>query len=136
MTALAVTVAVAILVALTSIAVIANRFARQRQLVLESWRQVEVELQRRYDLRRALDAAGQDAGAGDRADLHRQLAETEDRVAAARRFYNANVRALRTRTSSFPGNVVAGMVGVAVPDYFAAEPRALRTAPDDGDAAH
>ena len=36
--------------------------------------------------------------------LQPQLAETEDRIAAGRRFYNANVRALNTRVQSFPSS--------------------------------
>ena len=40
-------------------------------------------------------------------ELQRQLTETEDRIAAGRRFYNANVRALNTRVESFPSNIVA-----------------------------
>ena len=37
-------------------------------------------------------------------ELQRELTETEDRIAAGRRFYNANVRALNTRVESFPSN--------------------------------
>ena len=35
-------------------------------------------------------------------ELQRQLAETEDRIAAGRRFYNANVRVYNTKVESVP----------------------------------
>lgn len=50
--------------------------------------------------------------------LQTELATTEDRIAAGRRFYNANVRALNTKTEQFPSNVVAGMFGFTRAEYF------------------
>ena len=41
--------------------------------------------------------------------LQTELANTEDRIQAARRFYNANVRDLNTRVGVFPSNLIAGM---------------------------
>lgn len=41
--------------------------------------------------------------------LQEELIETEDRIAAARRFYNANVRDYNTAIHSFPSSLVAGM---------------------------
>ena len=41
--------------------------------------------------------------------LQTELAETEDRLQSARRFYNGNVRDYRNKTQSFPSNIVAGM---------------------------
>lgn len=41
--------------------------------------------------------------------LQEELVNTEDRIQAARRFYNGNVRDYRNKTQSFPGNIVAGM---------------------------
>ena len=41
-------------------------------------------------------------------DLQRELSLTEDRLAAARRFYNANVRELNATAASFPASLVAG----------------------------
>ncbi len=38
--------------------------------------------------------------------LQRELADTEDRIAAARRFYNANVRDLNTMLQSFPSSII------------------------------
>ena len=48
-------------------------------------------------------------------ELQRQLADTEDKIQAARRFYNGNVRDLNTAIQSFPGNIIA--------DLFRFEPR-------------
>lgn len=39
--------------------------------------------------------------------LQRELADTEDKIQAARRFYNQNVMQLNTAIESFPGNVIA-----------------------------
>ena len=147
-----------------------NRFVRQRNLVQESWRQVDVELTRRHDLvpnlvetvkgyaahertvlgnvvearAAALAAptvpataeaetklAGSLRGlfavaeaypdlkaAGPFQQLQGQLAETEDRIAAARRFYNGNVRALNTRVEAFPSAIVASTFHFEKADYF------------------
>ena len=38
-----------------------------------------------------------------------ELTLTEDRIAAARRFYNGNVRAYNTRVRTFPSNLVAAI---------------------------
>lgn len=51
-------------------------------------------------------------------DLQRQLAETEDKIEMARRFYNGAVRELNTFVASFPVNVVAGAFGFAKRAYF------------------
>lgn len=50
--------------------------------------------------------------------LQDELADTEDRIAAARRFFNGNVREFRTLKESFPTNLVAGMAGVADVSFF------------------
>ncbi len=42
-------------------------------------------------------------------ELQRELSDTENKIQAARRFYNTNVRDLVTMLQSFPANVVAGM---------------------------
>jgi LemA protein len=123
--------ALLVLAVLVGLVVSRNRFVRQRQLVVEAWRQVEVEMQRRHDLEEALERlrlAEVPPDGADLAALRGELTETEDRLAAARRFYNANVRALRSRAQSFPSNVVAGMLAVPEPEYFLAEPAALRPA--------
>ena len=61
--------------------------------------------------------------------LQRDLTDTEDRVAAARLFYNANVRALNTKVETVPSNVVAGMFGIKQAEYFEAEDPQVRQAP-------
>jgi LemA protein len=50
--------------------------------------------------------------------LQRELTNTEDRIAAGRRFYNGNVRALNTRVRTFPSNLVASMFGFTTRDFF------------------
>ena len=50
--------------------------------------------------------------------LQKELTNTEDRIAAGRRFYNGNVRALNTRVGTFPSNVVAQMFGFTRKDFF------------------
>lgn len=51
-------------------------------------------------------------------DLQRQLAETEDKIEMARRFYNGAVRELNTLVASVPSNVVANAFGFVKRDYF------------------
>ena len=41
-------------------------------------------------------------------ELQRELSDTENKIQAARRFYNGNVRDLNTSIESFPGNLIAG----------------------------
>lgn len=41
-------------------------------------------------------------------ELQRELSDTENKIQAARRFYNGTVRDLNTAIESFPGNVIAG----------------------------
>ena len=57
------------------------------------------------------------AAAGFR-QLQAQLVETEDRIAAARRLYNLEVRALNRRVEAVPSNVVASMFGFTRAEYF------------------
>lgn len=151
-----------------------NRFISQRNLIAESWKQVDVELQRRFDLipnlvdtvkgyaaheRQVLQSvteargaalAQAQSGAGPAGrqqsenalgralgglfavaenypdlkasnnfvELQRELTNTEDRIAAGRRFYNGNVRAYNTRVQSVPSNIVAGMFSFTAAEYF------------------
>ncbi|MCK9352400.1 MAG: LemA family protein [Candidatus Paceibacterota bacterium] len=41
--------------------------------------------------------------------LQSELSDTENKIQAARRFYNGNVRDLNTSIEMFPGNIIAGM---------------------------
>jgi LemA protein len=159
-----------------------NGLIRLRNVVQESWRQIDVELNRRHDLipnlvetvkgyashERATFEAVTSARAAAAApgstpaqqaqqenvltqalgrlfavaeaypdlkanqnflDLQRQLAETEDRIAASRRFYNANVRSLNTKVETVPSNIVAGMFNIGREEYFEAEDEQVRAAP-------
>lgn len=159
-----------------------NGFIKLRNLVQESWRQVDVELQRRYDLipnlvdtvkgyathertlfeevtRARAQAAGSHGGPAERAmqedmlsaalgrlfavaenypdlrasanfaSLQKELANTEDRIAAGRRFYNANVRSLNTKVETFPPNLIAGMFNFTRAEYFELTDPQARRAP-------
>ena len=170
MTALLILLGILVVLAVAVI-VSYNRFVRQRNLIEESWKQIDVELRRRYDLipnlvetvkgyaaheRQVLEAvitarakatAPSDSLAEQAADeaaltrslrgllavaeaypqlradtqfsaLQEQLAETEDRIAAGRRFYNSNVRAYNTRIDTFPSSIVASMFSFTKADYF------------------
>jgi LemA protein len=171
-----------------------NRFVIQRNLVVESWSQVDVELARRHDLipnlvdtvkryaahERQVVAAVTEARtsatharAHDGNDRHKravaenaltravaaivtvaenypqlrasenflglqhQLVNTEDRIAAGRRFHNGNVRALNTRVESVPSALVARAFGFTRASYFPLDDPSVRhTVPVDfGSAA-
>ncbi len=51
-------------------------------------------------------------------DLQHQLADTENKIEMARRFYNGAVRELNTAVESFPSNLVAGVAGVSRRAFF------------------
>jgi LemA protein len=53
--------------------------------------------------------------------LQNELSSTEDRIAAGRRFYNANVRDYNTKIESVPSNIVAGFGNFKQADYFEAQ---------------
>jgi LemA protein len=188
----AITVIIIILVIVVILALIGiasyNGFVKSRNLIQESWRQIDVELNRRYELipnlvetvrayaaherntledvtrlRSQAQQLSQSEGAlpsQERADveaalsgavrnlivsveaypdlksnqnfleLQRQLAETEDRIAAGRRFYNANVRVYNTKVESVPTNVVANVFKFEKATYFQVDEPAVRQAPD------
>jgi LemA protein len=151
-----------------------NGLVKLRNVVQESWAQIDVELKRRHDLignlvetvkgyaaheRGTLDdvtraraaamapnqspaQAAQSEGELSRAlvnlqavseaypdlkanqnfmSLQNELSSTEDRIASARRYYNANVRALNTKVETLPTNFIAGMAGVTKAEYFETE---------------
>lgn len=157
-----------------------NRFVSQRQLIDNSWSNVETELRRRHDLvpnlvetvrgyasheqstlveviearRAAADARG-DAAAHEGAEnllteglrhllavsedypelvasshfleLQRELVTTEDRLQAARRLFNGNVRDYNRRIEQIPSMLIARIGRFARRDYFEVEP-AVRVA--------
>lgn len=173
--------AVVIVVLLVGVAIY-NRLVRLRNLVQESWRQIDVELHRRHDLIpnlvqtvkgyaahergvfeavTAARAAAAQPGSGPAeqaaqesqlnqalgrllavaeaypalrasenfVQLQAELTNTEDRVAAGRRFYNANVRELNTAVESFPASVVAGAFSFTRAEYFELVDATVRAAP-------
>ena len=164
-----------------------NGFIKGRNLIQESWRQIGVELNRRYDLipnlietvrgfaaheRNTLEEvtrlrnsaaamASQSHGepSQQRAaveselgqavrnlivsveaypdlksnvnflELQRELTETEDRIAAGRRFYNANVRDYNTKIETVPSNIVANFAKFEKATYFEVNDALVRQAP-------
>lgn len=50
--------------------------------------------------------------------LQKELGDTEDKIQAARRFYNTNVQDLNTAVESFPGNVIASSFNFKKMDLF------------------
>ncbi|MFC9995408.1 LemA family protein [Nocardia sp. NPDC127526] len=170
-----------------------NTFVRQRHTIEESWRQVDVELQRRHDLipnlvetvriaaqfeqqallavvdARAAAMRGREApevGRGHQAQLEsalsgalrgvfglaegypqlrsnrnflhlqQQLAETEDRIAAGRRFFNGNVRQYNTRLQTMPSRFTAEMFSFAPAEYFELADGQARQVPQIGGVWH
>ncbi|HET8616627.1 MAG TPA: LemA family protein [Actinomycetales bacterium] len=183
-TGLIVLIVVVVLVVILLAAGVAmyNGLIRLRNVVQESWRQIDVELNRRHDLipnlvetvkgyaaheRETLDAVTRARAAAaapgstpaqqaqqenvltqalgrlfavaeaypdlkanqNFLELQRELTETEDRIAASRRFYNANVRSLNTKVETVPSNIVAGMFHIERAEYFEAEEPEVRAAP-------
>ena len=61
--------------------------------------------------------------------LQRQLVNTEDRIQAARRFFNGNVRDYRNKCETFPSSLIAGIFGFESQDYFTVHP-SVRDVPD------
>ncbi|GAA2818336.1 LemA family protein [Kribbella solani] len=160
-----------------------NRFVKQRNLIQESWRQIDVELHRRYDLipnlvetvrayaaherhvfeevarlrtqavnvqgsnpEQRAAAEGQLSGAlrqmmisveqypqlqsnQNFLGLQRELTDTEDRIAAGRRFYNANVGDYNTRIEAFPSNVIANSFKFEKAGYFEVKDEQVRAVP-------
>ena len=54
--------------------------------------------------------------------LQKELVNTEDRIQAARRFYNGNVRDYRNRRETFPSNLVANMFNFQSEEFFSVPP--------------
>ena len=53
--------------------------------------------------------------------LQNELADTENKIMASRRFYNGNVRDFNTGVQTFPGNVIAGMFKFTALEFFELE---------------
>lgn len=50
--------------------------------------------------------------------LQADLTDTENKIQAARRFYNGNVRDFNTKLQVFPTNVIAGTLGFSAREFF------------------
>ena len=55
------------------------------------------------------------------AKLQDELSDTENKIQAARRFYNTNVMSLNTQIESFPTNLIAGQFGFKKEEFFQLE---------------
>ena len=54
--------------------------------------------------------------------LQAELTNTENRIQAARRFYNGNVRDYRNKQESFPSSLVANLFNFPPAEFFTVEP--------------
>lgn len=60
-------------------------------------------------------------------ELQRELSDTENKIQAARRFYNGTVQEMNNKVEQFPSNLIAGMFGFAQQPFFDADEK--ETAP-------
>ena len=58
--------------------------------------------------------------------LQDELADTENKIQAARRFYNGNVRDLNIKIESFPSNLIASLFGFQKMEFFELEEPAAK----------
>lgn len=63
--------------------------------------------------------------------LQAELVDTEDKIQAARRFYNGGVRDLNTKIQQFPSNIVAGVFSFESKEFFEVEDMASIEQPVD-----
>jgi LemA protein len=62
--------------------------------------------------------------------LQSELVDTEDKIQAARRFYNGGVREFNTKTRTFPNTLFVKRLGFTERDFFeVAEPSAIAEPP-------
>ncbi len=62
-------------------------------------------------------------------ELQRELSDTENKIQAARRFYNGNVRDYNTSLQVFPGNVIANMFGFKKSEFFDIDDNGVESQP-------
>lgn len=62
-------------------------------------------------------------------ELQRELSDTENKIQAARRFYNGNVRDLAIAIQSFPSNIIANMFHFSEQSYFELEEDSVEKEP-------
>lgn len=60
------------------------------------------------------------------AKLQDELSDTENKIQAARRFYNTNVMTINTQVEQFPTNMIAGMFGFHKEEFFQLNEEAAR----------
>lgn len=59
-------------------------------------------------------------------ELQRELSDTENKIQAARRFYNGNVRDLNIKIESFPSNIIASLFKFQKKEFFELEEEAAK----------
>jgi len=59
-------------------------------------------------------------------ELQRELSDTENKIQAARRFYNGNVRDLNIKIESFPSNIIARIFKFIKKEFFELEEEAAK----------
>jgi LemA protein len=62
-------------------------------------------------------------------ELQHELRDTEDKIQAARRFYNTNVMSLNTKIETFPSNMIAKGFSFTKEEFFELEEEAAREVP-------
>ncbi len=62
-------------------------------------------------------------------ELQGELANTENRIQAALRFYNGNIRENNNKVQQFPSNLIANMFGFAGREFFELDIPEARVAP-------
>lgn len=62
-------------------------------------------------------------------ELQRELANTEDRIQAALRFYNGNVRENNNNIRQFPSNIIANLFNFGRRDFFKLEDMTAKLTP-------
>ena len=63
--------------------------------------------------------------------LQEELVDTEDKIQAARRFYNGNVRDFNTKLQVFPTNLFASLLGFKPREFFGTDDQAAIEKPVD-----
>lgn len=62
-------------------------------------------------------------------ELQRELADTENKIQAARRFYNTTIRDYNTALEAFPSNLIASLFSFKHEEYFELDDEAARSVP-------
>ena len=102
-----------------------DRVIQARSLAMEGGAPEENELARATTLLLARAEAYPDLKSSTHfLELQRELVNTEDRIAAARRIYNSNVRDFNAQIAMFPGSIMAG--GKTPVDFYEVESIAVR----------